>query len=193
MTSNELRRRFESGLAYAQFRDEALDNREAFHALYDALDIPADLAEAFRARVARRGGQIHVLALAEDWCGDAARAFPLLARLCDAVEGMTLRILHSERPENQDLTRRWPQGKRNPIPIVVFFDADFEEIGHWIERTAAGDAFLEAKRAELADLEQKEFFKRVRPLMMDAFRQRLWRDTLDEWLQTLGAPRAQSV
>ncbi len=193
MTPEFLCERFRSGLAFEQFRAEALDHREVFQSFYDALDVPDEVARAFRSLVDRHGGRVHVLALAEDWCADAARALPLLARLSEAVEGLTLRVLHAEHPDNEALARRWPKGARHPIPVVVFLDADFEEIGHWIERSASGDAFLKAKRAELADLEQREFFKQVRPLMMDAFRQRLWRDTLDEWLQALAAQRLQSV
>jgi len=79
-----------------------------------------------------------------------------------------LRILQSEIPENEDLTTHWPKGDRNPIPIIVFFNKEFNEIGHWIERSAVADA------------QMKTLFEELRTRMREAYRQRLRRETIGE-------------
>lgn len=187
IASHVLKEKFQSGKTFAQFQAEATHHREELQRFYEAFSsLPAEEVRAFQELVKRHGGRVHVLALAEDWCGDAARALPLLARLCEAVDGLELRLQSSDAPENAELAQAWPKGERHPIPILVFLDGNFEEIGHWVERPVAGDAFLEARRQELKDLPEKRFFARVRPLMMEAFESRLWREALAEWRAALG-------
>lgn len=176
-----LRERFQAGQTYAQFQAEAMHFREELQRLYKTLSIPKEEAKAFQALVDRHGGWVGVLALAEDWCGDAVRAFPLLARLAESVDGLELRILGSEAPENEALVKAWPKGERRAIPIVVFLNEKFEEIGHWLERSHAGDAFFARTREALKDLPEERLFAELRPLMMEEFQNRLWQDTLAEW------------
>jgi len=192
MTPEILRIRFESGVDFDTFKAGAENNKQVYSDLYDTLRVPQTTVTAFAEQVQRHGGQLNVLALAEDWCGDAARAFPLLARLSEAVAGMSLRILQSELESNQPLTRRWPKGERNPIPIVVFFDHNFNELGHWIERTQAGNVVLEQLREEHKELEGSAFFQVAGPKMLQAFKDTLWQDTLTEWQDVLaGKPQSQ--
>jgi len=191
MTPETLRMRFESGMNFDTFKAGAKNNREVYCDLYDTLRVPQETVAAFSERVQQHGSHVNVLALAEDWCGDAARAFPLLARLSEAVEGMELRILQSELEANQTLTKRWPKGERNPIPIIVFFDPNFSEVGHWVERTQAGNVVLERLKAEHKELEGSAFFQVAGPKMLQAFKEELWKDTLLEWQAAL-AGQAQT-
>src|SRR6266852_5985122 len=42
------------------------------------------------------------------------------------------------RDQNLDLMERWlNQGRYQSIPVFVFFDQTFRELGHWIERPAS--------------------------------------------------------
>lgn len=185
MDASFLKARFDAGMDFAAFKEQAQHYQTLLHELYETLRISSVMADPFRALVRNHGGHVHALALAEDWCGDAARALPLLARLCETVPGMQLRILHSDAAENQPLVRRWPKGDRNAIPIVVFFNGSFGEIGHWIERSQAGDLFREQLRQELQHLSQVEFSKVARGRLAEAFKQHLWRETLCEWQAAL--------
>lgn len=190
MDPQTLKARFDAGIDFSTFKAQAQRHQELFAGLYETLRVPSDIAHAFSELVRRHGDQVHALALAEDWCGDAARALPLLARLCEAVSGMDMRILHSDAPENQPLVKRWPKGERSAIPIVVFFDAEFREIGHWIERSQAGDVFRQQLREELNHLSQVEFSKIARPRLAQEFKNRLWRETLCEWQAALSVTDA---
>lgn len=194
MRPDTLRRRYDEGLTYANFTAQAEINRERFEALYAHFEaLPAEEVAPFVKLAQRHGSQLHALALAEDWCGDAVRALPLLARLCEAVPGMDLCIQRSGLEANRALAQRWPKGQRNPIPIVVFFDAQFNEIGHWIERTASCDALRQALKDAHPSLEGRAFSQIAAPKMYDAFKTHLWRDVLAEWRAALSVESAQPM
>src|SRR6202035_3549959 len=92
---------------------------------------PADL-QTFRSL----NGPIHVLVLAEDWCGDVVANLPVLGRL--ARESGTLDVRIFLRDQNKDLAQRYlNQGKFESIPVFAFFDDAFNEIGVFIERPAS--------------------------------------------------------
>jgi hypothetical protein len=74
-------------------------------------------------------GSWHLVALSEDWCGDAVNTLPAVARLASAV-GWDLRVL--SRDENPDLMQtHLTNGRSRSIPVVIIYDADFREIGWW--------------------------------------------------------------
>ena len=192
MTRELFCEKFESGISYETFQARATDQREQLEALYDYFEISDAKADAFGKLARAHGGRINVIVLAEAWCGDAVRALPLLAKLCQRATGMTLRILHSDLAENQALLRRWPLGERNPIPVVVFFDKDFGEIGHWIERCATANDFRARLLEAHPGLKPREFFRLAGPKAFEAFRQTHWKDTLAEWALILKAPNEAS-
>jgi len=89
-----------------------------------------------------------VVALAEDWCGDVMANLPVLGRLAKEVGTLDVRIFY--RDQNPDLIARWlNQGKYQSIPVFAFFDQDFGELGHWIERPASVTQLRARKRQEI--------------------------------------------
>ena len=131
MTSID-RARFSTGLTYHEYKDQMTRNRDRVDANEARVTIdPADL-EAFRGF----NGPIHVLALAEDWCGDVIANLPVLGKL--ARESGTLDLRVFLRDQNKDLMQRYlNQGKYESIPVIVFFDDGFNEIGVFTERPAS--------------------------------------------------------
>lgn len=125
------RARFDTGLTYDAYKEQMTRNRERVEANEARVRIdPADL-EAFQAL----NGPIHVLALAEDWCGDVIANLPVLGVL--ARESGTLDLRVFLRDQNPDLMRRYlNQGKYESIPVFAFFDDAFSETGVFIERPA---------------------------------------------------------
>ena len=70
-----------------------------------------------------------LLALSEDWCGDAANTLPVIAGFAEA-HGWDLRVL--ARDENPDIMDRHLTGGRSrSIPVVIGYDSDWSEIGWW--------------------------------------------------------------
>ena len=138
------RARFETGLTYEQYKDQMTRNRDRVEANEARVTIdPADL-EAFRAL----NGPIHVVALAEDWCGDVIANLPVLGVL--ARESGTLEVRVFLRDQNKDLMQRYlNQGKYESIPVFAFFDDDFRELGVFIERPATVTERRAAQREQI--------------------------------------------
>ncbi|MDP9320618.1 MAG: thioredoxin family protein [Chloroflexota bacterium] len=126
------RARFATGLTYEQYKDQMTRNRDRVEANEARVEIdPADL-DAFRSL----NGPIHVVALAEDWCGDVTANLPILGKLADRSGTLDVRIFL--RDQNKDLMQQYlNQGKYESIPVFAFFDDAFREIGVFIERPAS--------------------------------------------------------
>jgi thioredoxin family protein len=126
------RARFATGLTYDEYKDQMTRNRERVEANEARVEIDPQDLEAFRSL----NGPIHVLALAEDWCGDVIANLPVLGKLAREAGTLDLRIFL--RDQNKDLMQRYlNQGKYESIPVFAFFDDAFEEIGVFIERPAS--------------------------------------------------------
>ena len=91
----------------------------------------------------------YVLMLAENWCGDVHRNSPVLAHLCDAMPNCELRVFF--RDQNLDLTDCFLNNGYRSIPVLVFFDKDWNEIGRWIERAHPATAKVVGIRARTLD------------------------------------------
>ena len=137
--------RFAQGLTYEAYKAQMTRNQDRLEGNERRFELePADLA-AFQ-RMPRR---LPVLVLAEDWCGDVVANLPILGRLAKDASTLDVRVFY--RDQNLDLMERWlNQGKYQSIPVFVFFDQGFRELGHWIERPAS----VTARRAE----ERKKIF-----------------------------------
>ncbi len=151
--------RFEAAMTTAQFVDQMQENQETFIANYQQTKIDeADLA-FFRAR-----GPLQILALVEDWCPDVLAALPVMAKLADALGEDTLKLRVLLRDQNLDIADAYLQdGAYRAIPVLIFFDAQMRELGHFIERPAAvtnmlrmaGEEFLAAHPDYSIDRDQR--------------------------------------
>jgi hypothetical protein len=90
------------------------------------------------------------LMLAENWCGDVHRNSPLLAHICEAMPNCDLRVFF--RDQNPDLRDTFLNNGYQSIPVIVFFDKDWNEIGRWIERAHAATAKVTGIRARTVDV-----------------------------------------
>lgn len=126
------RERFEQGMTYDEYKAQMTRNQERFAANEEQLALdPADLA-AFKSLPQ----PLNVLVIAEDWCGDVINNLPILGRLAAESGKLNLRVFL--RDQNTDLIDQYlKEGKFRSIPVFVFFDDQFREIGHFIERPAS--------------------------------------------------------
>ena len=96
----------------------------------------------------------YVVMLAENWCGDVHRNSPLVAHVCEAMQGAELRVFF--RDQNLDLTDCFLNNGFRSIPVVVFFDKDWNEIGRWIERAHAATSKVVGISAKTRDIAPKD-------------------------------------
>ena len=126
------RARWDKGLTYDAFKAAMTRNQERFAQNESRVVLDLETLRTFKALPQR----LRVLVLAEDWCGDVVANLPILGGLAKEVPTLDVRIFL--RDENLDLMERWlNQGKYQSIPVFVFFDESFRELGHWIERPAS--------------------------------------------------------
>ena len=127
----------------------------------------------------------YALMLAENWCGDVHRNSPVLAHLCDAMPHCELRVFF--RDQNLDLTDCFLNNGYRSIPVLVFFDKDWNEIGRWIERAHPATAkvvgirarTLDAAPADKQEAAMAEYRKQVQA-EYDAPGGALWRAAVQE-------------
>ncbi len=99
-------------------------------------------------------GVKYVVMLAENWCGDVHRNSPLIAHIVEAMPGAELRVFL--RDQNADLRDTFLNNGYQSIPVVVFFDKDWNEIGRWMERAHAATTKAAQIRAKTLDAAPKE-------------------------------------
>ena len=138
------RERFAQGLTYDAYKAQMTRNGERFAINEQTVELRSDDIAFF----AGLAGPLHVLVLAEDWCGDVIANLPVLGRL--AAESSTFDLRVFLRDQNLDLIDQYlNRGQYRSIPVFVFFDAAFQELGHWIERPARMTELQSAMRRDL--------------------------------------------
>ncbi len=126
------RARFDKGLTYDAFKEQMTRNRDRLEENEQRVDLNKDDLVAFRGLPR----PVKVVALAEDWCGDVIANLPVLGRLAKDSGKLDVRIFL--RDQNDDIMQRYlNKGQFKSIPVFVFFDDAFRELGHWIERPAS--------------------------------------------------------
>jgi hypothetical protein len=138
------RERFEQGMTYDQYKGQMTRNQDRFSTNERRLTLDAADVAAFKALPA----PLNVLVIAEDWCGDVVNNLPILGRV--AAESGTLNLRVFLRDQNLDLIDQYlREGKFRSIPVFVFFDAEFRELGRFIERPDSVTARNETFRREM--------------------------------------------
>ena len=117
--------RFQNALTLEEYLETVEKNRELWHGVHQRVRLPDELV----AEAASVPGSWHLVALSEDWCGDAVNTLPVIAKFADAA-GWEMRVL--SRDENMDLMdAHLTNGRSRSIPIVIVYDEDFREVGWW--------------------------------------------------------------
>jgi len=135
---------FEQGLTYDAYKEQMTRNRERFDGNEATVNLVAADVDFFK----QLPQTLHVLVLAEDWCGDVINNLPVLGRLAAASGKLNVRVFL--RDQNLDIMDQYlKDGQFRAIPVFVFFDKNFRELGHWIERPARIYALQAEMRSQL--------------------------------------------
>ena len=126
--------RFNQGFTYRDFIGQINVNQDRF-GQYDgtAKDALNEEDVSFFKEAVKKGAA-RVLVLGEDWCPDVYRGMPVIARLSE-VSGMDMRVF--PRDANLDIMDEFlNHGEHRSIPTMVFYTADLQYLGVWVERPA---------------------------------------------------------
>ena len=126
------RERFAQGLTPEQFLQQIDRNQERFEQnIGEVQGLITDQDRAFFA-----AHPVSVVAIGEGWCTDVVQFFPAIFELAKQSPNVELGVFL--RDQNTDLIDQYlNQGKYRSIPVFVFYDQDWTELGHFIERPAA--------------------------------------------------------
>ncbi len=125
MSSIDHRRYWDDGFTFEAYLEEVEENEDLWSGVYRKHDTPAWALE----RLEEIGGDWHLIAITEDWCGDASNTVPVVARLAEDSPRVDLRVV--KRDENTDLMDQYLTDGSRSIPIIVILDGDFEPVDHW--------------------------------------------------------------
>lgn len=119
------RERYEAAPTFEEYLESVHKNRELWHGVHDHVGLPDELVD----RARDIPGRWRLLALSEDWCGDAVNTLPAVARLAEEA-GWDLRVM--SRDDNPDvMDEHLTNGRSRSIPVVIVYDEDFREVGWW--------------------------------------------------------------
>jgi hypothetical protein len=118
---------FDKGRDYAEWLagGESAENQAAMEEQRQGLTL-AGPVEDFLAGLPR---PVHVVAIAEDWCGDVVRHVPVLQRMACVTDQLRVRYLHRE--EAPAVFVRFLTNGGEAIPKFIFLSKDFTECGNW--------------------------------------------------------------
>ncbi|MEP6871783.1 MAG: thioredoxin family protein [Anaerolineaceae bacterium] len=141
--------RFAKGKTFQQYLDSGIRNREIFERNYQGLIVSESQKAALRALASKPGGLHHVVVIGEDWCPDVYRGAGVAQKIAEAA-GVEMRFF--ERDQNKDMIAGYLKGGEfESIPVFVFFDAQGNELGHFIERPALANEQIHQTREVLGD------------------------------------------
>ena len=134
--------RFAQGLTYEQWLDAMTRNKERFQENEGRVKLSKEDLEAFSKR------PLNVAVIAEDWCGDVIANMPIVGRLAKETGKLNLRVFL--RDKNPDLMDQYlNKGQFKSIPVFVFMDENFNELGSFHERPDSVTQKRAEKRLEI--------------------------------------------
>lgn len=179
LAADSLRALYEGGRPFTEFLAAARSRRDQWHLHYRVAQIPDSLL----ARAHAVEGTWHLLAVAEDWCGDSANTIPYLARLAELVDGLDMRVIDSHTGRGLMEAHRTPDG-RPATPTVLLLDAAWNEVGSLVERPAPLMAWFQAHRVDMSSEKLHEY-------VFDWYDQDRGVSTVAEIIGMMEAARAQ--
>jgi hypothetical protein len=157
-------KRFNSGQTWKDYMAQMGDTRAKTEANY----ANSKLTDEERKFFGGISGVKYVVMLAENWCGDVHRNSPLIAHIVEAMPGAELRVFL--RDQNADLRDTFLNNGYQSIPVVVFFDKDWNEIGRWLERAHGATTATSGIRARTLGAVPQGAAKEQQDAAMNEFR-----------------------
>jgi Thioredoxin len=160
-------KRFATGLTWKDYMAQMGDTRARTEQNYGN----AKLTDEERKFFSGVKGVKYVMMLAENWCGDVHRNSPLIAHIVDAIPGAELRVFF--RDQATDLRDAYLNNGYQSIPVVVFYDKDWNEVGRWLERAHGATIVSSGIRAKTVGAVPQGASKEQQDAAMNEFRKQV--------------------
>lgn len=147
-TTTPISERFAAGETFADYHARILADGGIMQELLEASERVLAAESLDLSAFTNLSTPIKVLVLSEDWCGDCTDNLPILDRIAADTGKLNVRII--SRDENLDLAdSHLKYGQFRAIPLMLFYDQDFNEVGHFIERPESVTELRKQKRLEI--------------------------------------------
>lgn len=117
--------------------------------IYEKFQLPND---GFAQELA--AANFHILAITEDWCGDAMLNNPIIRKVAEAAN---VDIRTALRDADTDLIDRHLTNGGRAIPIYLVLNEAGDVVAKWGPRAPELQAYVDAGRAQLPDKEDPAF------------------------------------
>lgn len=169
---------FENAITLEKYMSQMESNQEKSYAIYEKFTMPED--NEFVALLKEKKPRI--LAITEDWCGDAMMNNAILRKIADAGE-LEVRCVY--RDDNLELMDRYLTNGARSIPKYIFLSQDGEPLGDWGPRSILVQEFVDDLKAKLPETEDPQYdlhLKTVLGEITDGFvyRSEFWDSVYEE-------------
>ena len=127
--------------------EEFLSNSNELSDKYRQHIIEVQFDDDLLAQLAEMPANLKVMVIAEPWSGDVLYYFPVLIRMAEEAD-WEIRIFRRDSYPELILPYR-KEGLYHSIPVCVFYDAEFNEVGNWIERPAEATRVIDDESLKL--------------------------------------------
>ncbi len=135
---------FESGIPIESYMAQMESNQEKTYSIYEKFNLPED--PELTALVKEK--QPHILAITEDWNGDAMMNNAILRKMAEAT-GIKVRCI--SRDANLELMDRYLTDGNRSIPKYLILSQDGEVLGTWGPRAPQVQQFVDEQKAKLPE------------------------------------------
>jgi len=118
---------FDGGLEFGRWLETGEHPEHRAEMLKDVADLSLSPQQAGFLKAISR--QVHVVAIAEDWCGDVVRHVPVLQSISDLAPNLAVRYI--TRQNHLDIFARFLSNGGEAIPKFIFLNNQFVECGNW--------------------------------------------------------------
>ncbi|MCQ6277037.1 thioredoxin family protein [Bacillus sp. V3B] len=148
----ELVQWFEKGLTKEDYMSGMKVNKDGMDTIYNGFTLNNQEKKQLEG-VKDKG--LKVIALSEDWCGDAMLNNPILLTI---AEEANIEVRFLLRDQNLELMDQYlTNGTARSIPIYIFMDQNGEEKAVWGPRAEKIQELVMRERSQLPDQERPEF------------------------------------
>ncbi|MBU7015356.1 MAG: thioredoxin family protein [Theionarchaea archaeon] len=135
------RETFSKGKPFAEYTDSP-----EFTEVYQQVSLSPEDQEFFSSF------RLKVLCISEEWCKDCKREVPFIAHISDAAQ-WEMRIF--KKDENPDLMDEYTTLGLKRIPVFIFFNETFDEVGSFIEKPPEGKTTLQVLKEVLMTVQPR--------------------------------------
>ncbi|MEK4427190.1 thioredoxin family protein [Solibacillus sp. FSL K6-1523] len=176
---------FEESKEMKVYMEDMSQLKEQSFAIYESFEVAQE--DAFIENL--KNANVHILAITEDWCGDAMLNNPIIRKVAEAAN---VEIRTALRDADTDLIDRYLTNGGRAIPIYIILNEMGEVLGKWGPRAPQLQQFVMDNRAQLPDKEDPNF-EEAQKAMYENFRiqytenPQMWSYVYEDFKKTVAA------